>query len=148
MEAITLSMQHKVAIMRNMLTSLSEENRAIKAGDEALLDRVMDERIDIMSAFEVQNRLFLTELHHLAVFSKEPCYLEALEILEGSLPEEEAELIALKGQLAALLKEIYTQNSINAKLLQDGEMARSRVVPFLILPKKAPVKTTVQLLDP
>lgn len=148
-------MRDEIAIMRNMLMCLQNERTAIMHKDQNMFDHVIEERISLMSSFEVVQRQFAEYVKVIADHANVtlpddhiPNYEETIELLQKSLTYNESELINLSEQIHALLKKIYLQNDLNGHLLQEGSLVK-QVDNRQLLPEKQSQlkKTQLKLLD-
>jgi len=150
------AMRHEVDIMRHLLSSLSDECKAIQNGDEKVIDQVLEERLELLSSFDLWSKRLIHITEFLALeeevtipHDRHLCHEEALEVLQECIESDEFELISLSEQLLAMLKEVHNLNANNARLLADNrskflhEIERQPVIVDKPLPK-----TTLAVMDP
>lgn len=112
--------REEIVLMRHMLTSLNDEHEAIVANDLSRMDRVMEDRLQLIEAFERIAQEAVVMVCRLDGCCEEGFSQElAIEHLQTLLTDDDLELQSLLTQRGEVLKEIYLRNQTNSVLLEQ-----------------------------
>lgn len=151
-------MKREVGVLRHLLISLHDEQHALVARNQLMLDHVLEERLCIISAYEGWSGQFISIVQHMAfeieipfIYSQDLRHCEALEILQQCLDPEDFELLYLQKQVKSLIDQIHLQNDRIALMLKEGNFQINRKEahqPLLAYPQGKPkAKSVVGLME-
>ncbi len=122
-------MEQEIKILRNLLGNQAQEQQALLHQDVKQLDYIIDERLELIEAFErVSEQLIefsrqLAQLHGKELIEgEELSHQQALQILEEFISYQEIDLKAGLDQLKAILAQIQNQNAITHYFLQRQDL--------------------------
>lgn len=116
-------MSQEVQILRNMLTSIQDEQRAILTCNLGSWEQIIEERLFPAERFQQLAHLIIENIQALCVIlhkqspTNEISHEEALELLTELITIENCEIPLLKSQILSLLQEIHQQNHLSAYFL-------------------------------
>jgi hypothetical protein len=140
-------------LFRELLANLSEEERAIGRGDEALFDSVLEERLKIMHLFEEINDEFILVVQEADPETKEMTLVDKLYYYKESLKESDCSTAILLQQLLEVIDKVMRLNQQLKWLLKERssnffEKRKEEYCMQKLFVKKEKRKTEVALLDP
>lgn len=119
--------QQEIKVLRNLLSNLINEQKALLSKNTDALNDTIDKRIDYLEHFEVlaqrlskYTRQLAIEYHKQLPDEVELSHTQALELLKEMIPVDNVELRTLFGQLEALFAEIENQNNVTKYFLQTN----------------------------
>lgn len=162
-ERLQNALTQEIKILREILENINSEQKALFNRDLELLNRIIEERLDLLEVFEKFNEKLLEctfemlELHDKSIPSRaELAYLAVLEILRSIVPIDNIELRYSLDQLKIITDEIEKLNSITmsyleSRPLQSLECTAKYVNPLHIIDgqyREKPKKIALKLLEP
>ena len=153
-ELMQEEMSHMLAILRDILTSLHREEKALKVEDFSGFDTLIKDRFLIIDSFNQWNKKFsqsLLQLQNELHYTEEKVSIRDiaadLRLLHEMLSEEDFGLLLLHDQLVGILEEIQKQSNENHNIMESHEgrfhSHLQHLNPQLLTPKK----TIVGVLD-
>jgi len=143
-------MNHEAAIMRDVLSNLEVERKALMNENPTILEGVLEERVALIEAFGKWSDRFC---HAVESLNPDPdssgqllTHYEALEKLPEWLGHDDYDLLSFQKKLAALLKEIHHKNVQNLEISRSEHKVHEYLVALAPAPK--PAKIALQLMDP
>lgn len=143
-------MRQELHVLRDILSNLKEEQEAILAKELHRLDMVIEERLNILEAYEVLDVLIREDAKKRAAASQQPepvTHEEALHVIQNIVGCEEIGLLALCSQLLALFQEIHHQNAITMQYIQNGDSQLRRKISPEKIPREIKNKIRLGLLE-
>lgn len=160
-DELQAAMAHELVLLRDLLTSLHNEQNALLADDHTQLHTIMEERFELIKAFERWNDLISKGIDLLreekGEKKEEDNFLYQLASLKHILRDDDVDLLFLQHQLLDLMTEIerissailfcleHKPSSHFAQHITNGLSLRNTLKMAVAAPKK---KSTVGLLDP
>jgi hypothetical protein len=151
------NMSQEVRLLRDMLTSIQEEQRAILTCNLCSWERVIEDRLFPAERFQQLNRLILDNIQALCLITNrklptnEINHETALELLIEMVNIENCEIMFLKNQIVSLLQEIHQQNHLSAYFLHNHPITHNpnvRDPSFFQAAKKTKSEKKLMLMEP
>lgn len=163
-DELQLIMTHKIVILRDILSTLRQEQNALMSDDHPTLKAIIDDRFILISTFNEWNVRFIPVLKQLSVClnltfveKTDEAFLDHLKKLGEFLNEEDFELLLAREQLIEMVEEIQKQTSAtlyyleNKNSMNDGGHSpvhmHGNFLKFAFKKEPFPKKTMVGLME-
>lgn len=163
-EALMTAMTSLVKILRELLASMEEEQKAILEQNAPVFQQIMNSREALIKSMQESRHAMMKEIDLLSALHPEFPELESEKEKLIKLPqlvgEDHVELLTLRDQVLALMEKMENQNVSNSSLLgnrmTDGTSSKEnysrqyKPTKRRLHPKKSPVqqkKTLVKTLE-
>lgn len=162
-EQLQNSLTQEIKILREILENIHSEQKALFNRNLELLNRIIEERLDLLEVFEKLNERLLeytiemSEIRLKSIPSKvELTFISILEILNDLVPVDNIELRYSLDQLKIITDEIEKLNGITMSYLESRpleslECNAKCVNPLHIIDgqyREKPKKIALKLLEP